>query len=155
MNTTRYGTTRVAKSCKPMTFFVKCDNNDVEFIGAESRAVKCGEIWMANIPEKEGSIQGGHRPVYIISNDKNNEHSKVVNVIPMTTKMNKRNLPCHVEIWDYEKYGLTAPSTIMVEQITTIQKENLRYYMGSISDLDMLMRIFRAMQAQFPMLSIQ
>ena len=77
-----------------------------------------------------------------------------MNVIPMTTKMNKRNLPCHVEIWDYEKYGLTAPSTIMVEQITTIQKENLRYYMGSISDLDMLMRIFRAMQAQFPMLSI-
>ena len=137
-----------------MTFFIKCENNNIEFIGTESREIKCGEIWMAQIPEKKGSIQGGHRPVLIISNNKNNQHSNVVNAIPMTTKMNKRNLPCHVEIWDYEKYGLNAPSTIMVEQITTIQKENLRYYMGSISDLDMLVRIYRAMRVQFPMIGI-
>lgn len=143
---------RDGKSAQPMAFFIKYENNSVEFIGAESRDVKCGEIWMANLPSQDGSIQGGHRPVFIISNDKNNQHSTVINAIPLTTKMNKRNLPCHVEIWDHKKYGLTAPSTLLVEQLTTVQKENLRYYMGEIKDVDMLMRICRAMQSQFPIL---
>jgi len=139
------------KSSQPMTFFIKF-NNDVEFIGAEGRDIKCGEIWMANLPSQNGSIQSGHRPVFIISNNKNNKHSTVVNVIPLTTKMNKRDLPCHVEIWDHKKYGLTAPSTLLVEQLTTVQKENLRYYMGEIKDVDMLMCICQAMQSQFPVL---
>ena len=141
------------KSAKPITFFVKCDGNNVESIGAESRVVKCGEIWMANLPLQDGSIQGGHRPVFVISNDKNNKYSTVINVIPLTTKMNKRNLPCHVEIWDHNKYGLTAPSTLLVEQLTTTRKENLRYYMGEIKDIDMLMRICSAMRSQFPIFS--
>lgn len=149
MNTTRNTRTSNQK------FFVKYSNKNVEFIGAESRAVKCGEIWMASLPEQNGSIQGGYRPVFIISNDINNQYSTVVNVIPMTTKMNKRNLPCHVEIWDYEKYGLSAPSTILVEQITTIRKEDLKYYIGEIRDIDMLMRVFRSMQSQFPILDIK
>lgn len=157
MNTTltRTRTARAEKSNQSMTFFIKYDskNKDVEFIGAENRYVKCGDIWMANL-EGDGSIQSGHRPVFILSNDKNNKHSTVMNVIPMTTKMNKRNLPCHVEIWDHKKYGLTAPSTLLIEQITTIKKENLRYHMGEIKDIDMLMRICRAMQSQFPVLSI-
>ena len=139
------------KCSHPTTFFIKYDN-DVEFIGAESRDVKCGEIWMANLPSQDGSIQGGHRPVFVISNDKNNKHSTVINAIPLTTKMNKRNLPCHVEIWDHKKYGLTAPSTLLIEQLTTIQKENLRYYMGEIDDTDVLMCICQAMQSQFPIL---
>lgn len=135
----------------PMTFFVEYKNENIEFINPESRTIKCGEIWMANL-HGDGSIQGGHRPVFVISNNKNNQHSTVLNVIPMTTKMNKRNLPCHVEIWDYKKYGLTAPSTLLIEQLTTVQKEDLRYHMGEIKDVDMLMRICRAMQSQFPIL---
>lgn len=147
--------TRTRQVGRSNVFFIKYANNDVEFIGAENRAVKCGEIWMAYLPEQDGSIQGGHRPVFVVSNNKNNQYSTVINVIPMTTKMNKRNLPCHVEIWDYEKYGLTAPSTLLVEQFTTLKKENLRYYMGEITDVDMLMRVCRAMQSQFPILNME
>ena len=139
---------------KPMTFFVKYEDNNVEFIDAENRIAKCGEIWMAEISGKPGSIQSGHRPVFILSNNKNNKYSTVLNVIPMTTKMNKRNLPCLVEIWDYKRYGLNAPSTLMVEQFTTIEKESLRYYMGEVADVDILTRIYRAMKSQFPVLAI-
>ena len=154
MNTTKLRTHISGKSTKPIAFFIKCNDNNVEFIGAETRAVKCGDIWMANLPSCDGSVQSGHRPILIISNNKNNQHSTVINVVPLTTKMNKRNLPCHVEIWDYKKYGLTAPSTLLIEQLTTIQKENLNYYMGEINDIDMLIRICRAMQVQFPILDI-
>ena len=153
MNTT-INTETIGCIKESYTFYVKYNSNNVEFIGADSRVVKCGEIWMAYLSEYDGSIQGGHRPVFVISNNKNNKYSTVINVIPLTTKMNKRNLPCHVEIFDHTKYGLIAPSTILVEQLTTIKKENLKYYIGSINDVDMLMRIYRAMQSQFPILDI-
>lgn len=137
---------------KPMTFFVRFDSDkNVEYIGAESRSIKSSEIWMARL-YGDGSIQNGYRPVFVISNNKNNQHSTVVNVIPLTTKMNKKNLPCHVELTDYKRYGLTAPSTILVEQTTTIQKENLKYYIGEISDQEILAKICDAMKSQFPVL---
>ena len=110
------------------------------------------EIWMADLGERSGSLQSGRRPVLIVSNDKNNRYSSVLNVIPMTTKMNKRNLPCHVEIHDYEKFGLNAPSTIMVEQLTVVDKKSLMFRVGKINDDRILMEICDAMAVQFPVL---
>ena len=110
------------------------------------------EIWMADLGERSGSLQSGRRPVLIVSNDKNNRYSSVLNVIPMTTKMNKRNLPCHVEIYDYEKFGLNAPSTIMVEQLTVVDKKDLMFRIGKINDDRILMDICDAMAVQFPVL---
>lgn len=110
------------------------------------------EIWMADLGERSGSLQSGRRPVLIVSNDKNNRYSSVLNVIPMTTKMNKRNLPCHVEIRDYEKFGLNAPSTIMVEQLTVVDKKDLMFRIGKINDDRILMEICDAMAVQFPVL---
>ena len=110
------------------------------------------EIWMADLGERSGSLQSGRRPVLIVSNDKNNRYSSVLNVIPMTTKMNKRNLPCHVEIYDYEKFGLNAPSTIMVEQLTVVDKKSLMFRVGKIDDDRILMEICDAMAVQFPVL---
>ena len=110
------------------------------------------EIWMADLGERSGSLQSGRRPVLIVSNDKNNRYSSVLNVIPMTTKMNKRNLPCHVEIHDYERFGLNAPSTIMVEQLTVVDKKDLMFRIGKINDDRILMDICDAMAVQFPVL---
>lgn len=110
------------------------------------------EIWMADLGERNGSLQSGRRPVLVVSNDKNNRYSSVLNVIPMTTKMNKRNLPCHVEIYNYERFGLNAPSTIMVEQLTVIDKNDLLFRIGKIDDDRILLEICDAMAVQFPVL---
>lgn len=132
-------------------FYIRFDGENVEYI---SPVAKCGEIWMCALPESNGSVQSGCRPVFIVSNDKNNQFSSTLNVIPLTTKMNKRNLPCHVEIWDYERYGLTAPSTMLVEQMMTISKTNLKRRLGNIDSMDILVRICKAMQVQFPVITI-
>ena len=110
------------------------------------------EIWMADLGDRGGSVQSGRRPVLIVSNDKNNVYSSVVNVMPMTTKMNKRNLPCHVELYNYERFGLNAPSTIMVEQLTILNKSNLIFKIGKINDPEVLNEIYKAMMIQFPVL---
>lgn len=115
---------------------------------------RCGEIWMCNLITKDGSIQSGYRPVFILSNDKNNTYSTTLNVIPITSKMNKKKLPVHVELWDYQKYGLKAPSTMLVEQIMTISFDHLDKCVGKIKDVKTLEYISRAIAVQFPVLAI-
>lgn len=120
----------------------------------EKSRPKCGEIWMCNLSENEGSIQSGYRPVFIVSNDKNNTYSSTINIIPITTKMNKRKLPVHVELWNYQRYGLRSPSTLMVEQTTTVALSSLDKYIGKIIDKNVLGDISRAMRVQFPVIAV-
>lgn len=115
---------------------------------------RCGEIWMCQLSGKDGSIQTGYRPVYVLSNDRNNTFSPTLNVIPLTSKMNKRNLPIHVELLNYECYGLRKPSTLMIEQITTVVASQLDIKIGEIRDVDTLNRIYRALEIQFPILAM-
>lgn len=119
-----------------------------------SSCPKCREIWMCELVSKDGSIQDGYRPVFILSNNKNNTYAPTLNVIPLTTKMNKRRLPIHVELWDYEHYGLKKPSTLLIEQITTIPMANLDKCIGSIDDRDILESIVEAMNIQFPIMQL-
>lgn len=114
----------------------------------------CGEIWMCNLTNKDGSIQNGYRPVFILSNDKNNIYSTTLNIIPITSKMNKKRLPVHVELWSYQCYGLKTPSTMLVEQIMTISIEHLDKCIGKVNDSETLNNISKAMLVQFPVLAM-
>lgn len=114
---------------------------------------RCGDIWMCNLPKENGSVQNGYRPVFILSNDKNNTYAPTINIIPLTTKMNKRKLPVHVELWDYKKVGLRAPSTMLIEQIMTITSDHLDHYIGAVRDEKTLHEICVAMRVQFPVIS--
>ena len=114
---------------------------------------RCGEIWMCEL-YGEGSIQYGYRPVFVMSNNQNNAHSTTLNVIPLTTKMNKRKLPIHVELWNYQQYGLRRPSTLMVEQITTVSADRMIKFIGCINDKQILREIWKAINIQFPIVQM-
>lgn len=115
---------------------------------------KCGEVWMCNLTEKTGSIESGYRPVFILSNNQNNTFSTTLNVIPITSRVNKRKLPIHVPLWQYTRYGLRKPSLMLVEQITTITAEHLGARLGAIYDRETLNQIYRAIQVQFPIVAM-
>ena len=115
----------------------------------EASGPRFGEIWMCHL-NQDGSVQGGYRPVFIASNNLNNTHSTTLNVIPITSKMNKRKLPVHVELWDPNKFGLKEPSTMMVEQFTTIPASRLDRCVGKIDDTATIGEIRDAMTVQFP-----
>lgn len=110
---------------------------------------RCGEIWTCHLGEHGPGVQSGYRPVLILSNDQNNLFSSVVNVAPLTSKMQKRNLPVHVELWNYEAYGLKSPSTILIEQTTTIQMNCLDFRVGKIRDKEIMEQIWVAIEIQF------
>lgn len=74
-----------------------------------------GEIWMCDLGQEGGSVQHGSRPVLIISNNVNNAHSTVVNVVPLTSRIDRKPFPMHVFLGDPSLYGLRRPSTLLVE----------------------------------------
>lgn len=120
----------------------------------QERKPHFGEIWMCHLADRSGSVQSGYRPVFVVSNDKNNTYSNTFNIIPITSKFNKRNLPVHVVLLDYWAYGLREPSTMMIEQTTTVEINSLDRKIGKIIDKSVLIEISRAMIIQFPVFSL-
>ena len=95
------------------------------------------EVWYADLPMKMGSsVQGGIRPVVIISNDVCNEVSSVITVAPLTSRMKKLNLPTHC--YFEEVRGLPAPSMVSLEQIKTIDKCRIEKYLGKMTREQMI-----------------
>lgn len=78
-----------------------------------------------------GSEQGGDRPGVIVSNDANNKHSPVVEVVFLTCK-NKKQLPTHVPIKS-AKY----PSTALCENVYSVSVQTLGNYVGHCTDKEM------------------
>jgi|UPI0004B2FDD9 mRNA-degrading endonuclease toxin of MazEF toxin-antitoxin module len=98
------------------------------------RMCRNGDIYITRLDmQPEGSLQAGIRPVIVISNDMANKFSPVVTVIPVTSKVKKKKLPTHVHLNDC---GLDGPCTAMAEQITSIDKDRLGKWIGSIKNTD-------------------
>lgn len=86
-----------------------------------------GEMYYVYPTDYCGSEQGGGRPGIIISNDMNNEHSRTVEVVFLTTR-EKTPLPTHVHISTAKR-----PSTALCEQVHTVDKRRLGSYAGEIN----------------------
>lgn len=91
-----------------------------------------GEIfYIRNESEYSGNVQGGGRPAVIISNDIGNNAAPILEVVYLTTQ-EKKPLPTHVKI-NSSKY----PSTVLCEQIDTVNKDKVGDYIGQCSMAEM------------------
>ncbi|WP_338631239.1 type II toxin-antitoxin system PemK/MazF family toxin [Clostridium baratii] len=88
-----------------------------------------GDIFYADLGKKEGSEQAGLRPVIIIQNDIGNKYSPTVIVASITSRNKKSELPVHVSV---NSENLEKDSTILLEQIRTLDKRKLRGKIGRI-----------------------
>lgn len=77
-----------------------------------------------------GSEQGAGRPAVIVSNNKNNTHSGVVEVVYLTSKP-KKQLSTHVPI------RCKVMSTALCEQVHSIDKERLSDYIRRCTEIEM------------------
>lgn len=105
--------------------------------------MKRGEIYRADLDPVVGSEQGGIRPVVIVQNDKGNKHSPTVIVAAITTSRKKPEMPLHVPIQP-EESGLSQPSTVLCEQLRTLEKQRLGRKLGRLRP-EVMARIDRAL----------
>lgn len=99
--------------------------------------IKRGEIYYADLRPVVGSEQGGIRPVLIVQNDVGNKYSPTVICTSITSKIIKANLPTHVAIHSSKENGLKVDSTVLLEQLRTIDKTRIKDKIGTISHNDL------------------
>lgn len=93
---------------------------------------KRGEVYLAYLEDGMGSEQGGHRPVLVIQNDVGNQYSPTTIIASLTTK-SKNRIPTHVTIDNVLKSKCpNGKSTILMEQIRTVDKHRLISRVGFI-----------------------
>lgn len=78
-----------------------------------------------------GSEQHADRPAVVVSNDKNNENSNVVEIVYMTTQP-KTDLPTHVTVRSTGRV-----STVLCEQVYSVSIDRVGTYIGECTDKEM------------------
>ena len=78
-----------------------------------------------------GSEQHSDRPAVVVSNNKNNENSNVIEIVYMTTQP-KTDLPTHVTVRSTGRI-----STVLCEQVYSVSTERVGTYIGECTDKEM------------------
>ncbi|MDE6253971.1 MAG: type II toxin-antitoxin system PemK/MazF family toxin [Lachnospiraceae bacterium] len=111
--------------------------------------IRRGDILYADLGvQYQGSVQGGIRPVVVISNNMANKNSTVITVVPLTLKiLKKQNLPTHVFVSAYLAEGLEKHSVALCEQVMSLDYDRIIENLGKV-DEKTLARITEAVQVQ-------
>ena len=104
-----------------------------------------GEIWWVNFDPTVGSEIKKQRPAIIISNNISNKYLNRVQVVPITSKINKL-YPCEAFITIKGK-----KHKAMADQLTTVSKKRLINCIGQITDSE-LQDLERAVKIQLDLL---
>ncbi len=89
-----------------------------------------GGIYLVDLRNRVGSEQGGIRPVLVMQNDKGNKYSPTTIICPLTSK-NKQMKETHVTLTP-DDCGVIMDSTVLCEQVMTIDKSRIRSKVGEI-----------------------
>ncbi|MCI8508474.1 MAG: type II toxin-antitoxin system PemK/MazF family toxin [Lachnospiraceae bacterium] len=110
--------------------------------------IQRGDILFANLGRYQGSVQGGNRPVVVISNNRVNRYSTVITVVPLSTKVGKKkNLPTHVFVPASSVGGPEHDSIALCEQVISLDVENVQERIGRLEQ-GLLDKVTEAVQIQ-------
>lgn len=110
-------------------------------MGAEP---KRGEIYFADLSPVKGHETGFRRPVLIIQNDVGNQYSPTTIVAAITSSLTKKVYPTEVRI-PKETAGLSKESSVLLNQIRTIDKQRLEKFAGRL-DFEMMQKVEHAIK---------
>ncbi len=113
---------------------------------------KRGEVFMVNFDPTVGSEIRKTRPALILQNDIANRHSPVTIVAAITSGIDETVYPTEVQVRSQEG-GLTADSTILLNQIRTIDNKRLIRRMGRLKP-STLVKVHQALEISLGLIDI-
>ena len=102
---------------------------------SETNCVLRGQIYHINGDRSclpVGSEMWPDRPAVIVSNDINNQYSRTVEVVYLTSKCRRKYSPTHIQV-----RGNTHPSLALCEQIHSVDKSRLGELLSTLSKEEM------------------
>ena len=94
--------------------------------------IKRGDIFLVNFEPVKGAEQGRIRPAIIVQNNTVNQYGPLTIVAPITSKKYTKEFPTNVEIVK-EDSGLKHDSTVLLNQIRTIDKRRILRRLSSLN----------------------
>lgn len=85
--------------------------------------MKRGEIYWIEIQSNVEHLNNGFRPVLIVSNNKCNEFSSCISVVPLTTAM-KKPIPTHVNFLLNRRWNTTLCEQVFIANKCDILENN-------------------------------
>jgi len=93
--------------------------------------IKRGGIYLAALDPVVGREIAKTRPVVVVSNDKNNEFSGTITILPITSKNLKKIYPFEV-ILSKGSGNLPKNSKLKADQIRTLDKSRIVKFIGTL-----------------------
>jgi len=90
-----------------------------------------GEVWWVDFEPAIGGEIRKQRPAVIVSNDAANKHLNRVQVVPLSSSVDK--------LYPSEAYVTfnDRPGKALADQLTTVSKQRLSHLAGRLSDADL------------------
>lgn len=110
-----------------------------------------GDIVWVEFKSNGTHLQSGTRPAIIIQNNIGNKYSPVVQVVPITSRLNKKHLPTHVFL-PANVCGIPMDSIAQCEGSRPVDKRSIK---GKISQLntEYITMIAKACMINMPLLA--
>ena len=105
-----------------------------------------GIVLAKNYKAKAFDVKTGDA-VMVIQADNFNANAPTIIVAAVTAVMKKKYLPSHIILG--EDFGLKKPSMVLLEQIQTVNKDELTDYIGSVNDERLWKHINAALKKTF------
>lgn len=96
--------------------------------------IKRWGIYRANLDPVIGSEQGKSRSVLVISENEINDLLNIVNVLPITSRKQGRQVYPNEVLLLAKQFGLPNESLILCHQIRTLDKQRLTNLYGNVDD---------------------
>lgn len=93
--------------------------------------LKIGDVIWVKLYSDGEHIQSGVRPAVIIQNNKGNYYSPTIQVVPITSRKTKANLPTHVKLPALTA-GLSEDSIAQCEGARPVSKSDILGFIGTM-----------------------
>lgn len=96
---------------------------------SEQATPQKGEIYWVDMPYYSTTVISNIRPCVVLSNNQANKNSKTILVTPITRRLKRPELPCHVTLND--------KIMVKLEVIIPVEKEKITGYYGKLTEKQM------------------
>lgn len=116
-----------------------------------AQSIRRGDIFTVDLDPVRGSEQGKSRPAVVIQNDIGNRYSPTVIVAALTSTL-RRDFDVNVVV-EAPEGGLSNDSTVLLNQIRTVDRSRLGRYWGRLNPTTMA-KIDRALMISLGIVEI-